>query len=465
MLQAQTVTGNVTSSEDNEGLPGVNVIVKGTSQGTVTDVNGQYSINVPSSESILEFSSVGFMKEEITVGSKTVIDVVLSPDIQQLQELVVVGYGTVKKKDLTGAVSVVDGKSIADRQATQVSQALQGAIPGVMVTRDNSEPGATSTIRIRGITTIGDSDPLIIVDGVPVNNINDVNPNDIESISVLKDAASASIYDSKAAAGVMFVTTKRAILGQTNFIYNVEFGAEKPTKLPDYVGPVRYMQMANELRWNDNNNGSDEYPTYSQNLVDNYFSLNADNPDLYPITDWRSIIFKNSAPRQSHNLSFTVGGKNIRTLASLNYDKIGGIYDSRTYKRLTARINNDLTINKFLSATIDLNVKRSISKQPVVNPIYRTRMSAPIYAAIWSDGRIAEGKQGANIYGQMNYGGFNDDWYNQLGGKISLDITPFDGLKISGIVSPTLEYDKGKEFQKQIAWYQWDHPTRFRKKY
>ena len=175
------------------------------------------------------------------------------------------------------------------------------------------------------------------------------------------------------------------------------------------------MQMANEQRWNDNDNGADEYPTYQEDLVDNYLSLNADNPDLYPITDWRNIIFKNSAPRQSHDLSFSVGGKNIRTLASLNYDKVGGIYDGLNYERITARVNNDLTINKFLSATIDLNLKRSISKQPVVNPIYRARMSAPGYAAVWSDGRVAEGKAGANIYGQLEYGGFDNNWYNQVG--------------------------------------------------
>ena len=201
-----TISGNV-KDETNAPLVGVSIVEKGTTNGTVSDIDGNYKLTVAANATVV-FSSVGYVNEEVQVNNQSVIDISMTPDVQQLQELVVVGYGTVKKKDLTGAVSVVEGKAIADRHTTQVSQALQGAMPGVMVTRDNSAPGATASIRIRGITTIGDSDPLIIVDGVPVDNINDINPNDIESMSVLKDAASASIYGSRAAAGVIVVTTK-----------------------------------------------------------------------------------------------------------------------------------------------------------------------------------------------------------------------------------------------------------------
>src|SRR5690606_33251494 len=143
-------------------------------------------------------------------------------------------------------------------------------------------PGSSATIRIRGITTIGDSNPLVIMDGVPVNSLDNINPNDIESISVLKDAASASIYGSRAAAGVIVVTTKRAKKGELSLNYNFEYGTEVPTRIPEYVDVTRYMQIVNELRWNDNGNDGNEFPLYPKETVDNYHQLHADNPDLYP---------------------------------------------------------------------------------------------------------------------------------------------------------------------------------------
>ncbi|HEY3390159.1 MAG TPA: SusC/RagA family TonB-linked outer membrane protein, partial [Prolixibacteraceae bacterium] len=187
-------------------------------------------------------------------------------------------------------------------------------------------------------------------------------------------------------------------------------------------------------------------------------SLNAQNPDLYPNTNWRGLILNNSAPRQSHNISITAGTKAIRTKASLAYDKTDALYDARTYERLTARFNNDITINNYLSATVDFNFKRTISKQPVVDPMYKMGIAPPIYAALWSDGRIGAGKDGANIYGQMKYGGSNDNYYNAVGGKISVDFTPLTGLKFSGVVSPTYNFDKGKKFSLAIPYTAYNNP-------
>lgn len=236
--------------------------------------------------------------------------------MSDLGEVVVVGYGTQKKSDLTGAVATIGGRDLANRRTANVSQALQGQVSGVMVTRNNSAPGSSANIRIRGITTIGDSNPLIIMDGVPVNSIDHINPNDIENISVLKDAASASIYGSRAAAGVILVTTKRAKKGELSLNYNFEYGTEVPTRIPEYVDVTRYMGMVNELRWNDNGNDGNEYPLYPQDMVDNYMDLNASNPDLYPNTDWVGLILKKSAPRQRHSLDISGGTDAIRTKAS-----------------------------------------------------------------------------------------------------------------------------------------------------
>lgn len=455
----KTVRG-VVKDENDEPLPGVTIMLKGTQLGTTSNTDGSFVIDVEGDDIVLVFSFVGYKTHEISIGNRTSLEVTMEVDTKTLEELVVVGYGTQQKKDLTGAVSMIQGDEIAARKTTQISQALQGSIPGVMVTRNNNAPGATAQIRVRGITTITDAgaNPLIILDGVPIDDINHVNPNDVESISVLKDAASASIYGSRAAAGVILITTKRAKSGKISLDYTAELGIEKPTRMPEYVNAQRYMQLTNELRWNDNNNNANEYPTYSKDLVDNYFQLNRENPDLYPITDWRSLLMKNSAPRTSHLLSISGAGKNISSRVSLGYDKVSALYDHRTYQRVTARINNDVTINRYLSATVDLNFRRVIVKQPTVDPLYRIGITAPIYAAKWSDGRVASGKDGDNIYGMLHHGGFNNAWYNQVGGKISLDFKPIEGLKLSGVLSPFFNFDKSKVFRKRIPYTAWDDP-------
>ena len=458
--QANTkkVSGKVTD-QSGTSLPGVSVVVKGTTNGVITGMDGTYSISNIAENATLQFSFVGMKTQEVPVAGKSTFNISLEEETIGLGEVVAIGYGTVKKSDLTGAVASVKGQAIADRQTTQLSQALQGATSGVMVTRNNNAPGSTASIRIRGITTIGDSNPLVIVDGVPVDNINDINPNDVQDMSVLKDAASASIYGSRAASGVILITTKRAKTGEVALTYNVEYGFEKPTGLPEYVDAQRYMQMANELRWNDNNNNTNEYPIYTKDIIDNYAKYNTENPNKYPITDWVNLVLNSSAPRQSHVVSITAGTKSVRTKASLAYDKTDALYDGRTYERITARFNNDITINKYLSASVDFSFKRSISKQPSIDPIYVTFISAPVYAAEWADGRVAEGKTGANIYGQLKYGGNNNSWYNQIGGKVSLDFTPFDGFKISAVLSPNMGFDKGKNFQKRVPYYSADDPT------
>lgn len=458
MQQQKSISGKVTDASGLP-LPGVTVMVKGTTTGTITDAEGNYTLSPVAPNATLVFTFVGMKKHEMAVSGNSKVDAVLEEETIGIEEVVAIGYGTVKKSDLTGAVGAVQGETIAERQTTQLSTALQGAVSGVMVTRNNNAPGATASIRVRGITTIGDNSPLIIVDGVPVDNINDINPNDVESMSVLKDAASASIYGSRAAAGVILITTKRARSGEVSLQYNAEYGFEKPTTMPEYVDVKRYMQMANELRWNDNNNNANEYPLYTKDIIENYDALNAENPNKYPNTDWVGLILNDKAPRQSHTLNLTAGTKAIRTKVSLAYDKTDALYDGRTYERLTARFNNDVTINKYLSASIDFNVKRSISLQPSMDPIYVARISAPVYAALWADGRIAEGKTGANIYAQLKEGGNVDNYYNQVGGKMSLDFTPFKGFKLSAIISPTLGFDKGKNFQRRVPYYSADDPN------
>lgn len=205
--QQKKINGSVIEQNGNPVI-GANVVEKGTTNGTITDMNGHFVLSV-NQGAVLTISYIGYITKEFQINDKSNIIISLEEDSELLDEVVVVGYGTMKRKDLTGAVAAVKGDDLAARKTTQLSTALQGAASGVLVTRDNSAPGSTASIKIRGVTTIGESSPLVIVDGVP-GDINQVNPEDVESMSVLKDAASASIYGSRAAAGVIVITTKRA---------------------------------------------------------------------------------------------------------------------------------------------------------------------------------------------------------------------------------------------------------------
>lgn len=458
-IHVPSVCGRIT---DASGMPivGAAVLVKGTSRGVTSDTDGRYEIASGANETLV-FTCLGYVTAEIAVDSRTRIDIRLEEETQDLEQVVVIGYGTALKKDLTGSVSSIQGDVIADRKVSQLSSALQGSMPGVMVTRNNSAPGSQSSIRIRGITTIGDSSPLVIVDGVPVENINDINPNDVESITVLKDAASASIYGSRAAAGVLLITTKRAHTNELALNYTFEYGVDMPTRMPEYVGVTRFMEMTNELRWNDAGNGSDHYPAYAASMIKNYMHYHRENPDVYPNTNWRDLLMKDSAPKQMHMFSISGGTDRIRTKATFGYDRVEGLYENRSYERFTVRMNNDIKINDFISGAFDVNVKRSYALSPVSDPMPAVYMASPVYAAVWADGRIADGKSGDNAYAALLYGGTTKQNYNQVGGKIALYITPLRGLKLSAIVAPTYNDSKTKKFTKRIEYYAADDPLEF----
>lgn len=467
-VQAQSnrdilIRGKVVGAETNEGIPGANVIIKDTKQGTTTLADGSFTLNVPERPSVLLVSYIGYQMQEVTVNTQETLTITLQPDNRSLNEVVVVGYGTQKKRDLTGAVSSVGAELFKERRETQVAQSLQGAMSGVVVTRSGSN-GAMggATIRIRGVTTIGNSDPLVMVDGIPVADVNQVNSADIENITVLKDAAASSIYGSRAASGVILITTKRAKGDQFSVQYSYENGIDTPTRLPQKMGVVRYMQLVNELRWNDAGNGTNQYPTYTKDLIDGYAEKNAADPDKYPDTDWVGLALRKSAPRQTHSLSMMAGSKLIKSNASIRYEKVGGFYDNKDYRRIFARLNNDFTLNKYLSATFDFNFKRTSTTDPTHgDPLGEIRIASPVYPAMWSDGRVADGKAGANVWARLKYGGTNTNLYNQISGRIGIDIKPVDGLKITGILAPIFDFNNQKFFNKRIDAYSATDPTQF----
>lgn len=455
--QKKIITGTVVDP-NGEAVIGANVLVKGTTNGTITDMDGKFSLEVPEGAMLL-VSYIGYGDYETKVGNQSNLSITLKEDSQALDEVVVVGYGVAKKKDLTGSVGLVKGDDLASRKTTQLSNALQGAVSGVMVSRENGSPGQTANIKVRGVTTIGDTNPLVIIDGIP-GDINDVNSNDVESMSVLKDAASASIYGSRAAAGVIVITTKRGKENKLALNYTFEYGMEFKANSPKGVSPERYMEMVNEMRYNDNPSGGLNQK-YTQDLIDNWSKYHTENPDKYPITDWNKEFFHKTAPRQSHLLSLTGGNETVKTNASFAYDKTDALYDNHYYERFMLRVNNDFKFNKFIGAKLDFNFKRAKEHKPnYSNYIEHARQMPAIYAAKWSDGRYAaDAERTTNPLAAINESGFIDNWKNQVGGRFSLDITPVDGLTISGIISPTYNFEKIKSFKKSLPYTLLDDPN------
>jgi len=456
---AQSVTGKITTV-DGVALSNVTINDLSSSESTKSDSVGHYSISVNNMNGSLRFSIIGFAEKEIDINGQSVVDVTLDEDLVNLNEVVVVGYGSMNKKDLTGAVSTLNGDKLENINGTQLSQELQGQIPGVTVTRNSSLPGASADIKIRGITTLSDSNPLIIVDGVPYTNIDDISSNDIEEITVLKDAASASIYGARAAAGVILITTKNATEGTTNLEAGANFGLERIPTFPQSVNATRYLQMGNEAMWNDAGNPEGaEYPLYSEDDVLNWMKYNETDPNNYPVTDWHNLLIKDIAPRQRHHLTFSHGSKKISSRISVNYEDTEALYQNRNYERIIARANNRINLGNKLTANFDISLNHSISNSPTSNPINSAHKYAPIYAATWSDGRIAGGKDGSNMYADILDGGFDKSTNNKVNGRISLAYEPIKGLSFTGTLSPFFHFEKGKNFIKKLPWYDADDPT------
>ena len=465
--QQKSVSGKVTDFT-GATLPGVSVVVKGTTIGTITDADGKYSLPKVSANATLQFSFVGMKTQEITVVGKNTIDVEMVEETVGLEEVVAVGYGTMKKSDLTGSVAAVGGELLETRKTTQLSQALQGTLAGVTVTRNSGDPKEGSTINIRGITSINGSSPLVIVDGVPGVSINDVNAGDVESISVLKDAASASIYGARAASGVILITTKRAKIGDLNISYDFNYGIDKPSALPESVNATRYMEIFNEIAWNKAANDANKYPLYSKDLIENYSALNEKNPDLYPNTDWYDLCLKKYAAKQSHSIGLTFGSEKIKSSVSIAYEDIDKLTKSITetsYERFSFRSNNELTINKYWTASADIYFRRAISKD--INnsgmdggTLYTQLFSyGPIYAAKWSNGTISPGVVGQNIYAFLNYRGFDNSWDETVGGRVALNFSPINGLKFSAVIAPNINNYRRKLFTKAVPYYNYDNPN------
>lgn len=442
------ITG-VVKDANGEPVIGANIVVKGTTNGTITDMDGNFVLDVPA-DAVLHVSYIGYSDKEIPVGNQTVLTVSLAEDSRALDEVVVIGYGTARKIDLTGSTSSLGGDKLRVKSSPQLSTQMQGQMAGVQITRTSGDPSAGSSIRVRGVTTLSTNDLLVIVDGVP-GSLMDIAPEDVKDIQVLKDAASAAIYGSRAAAGVILVTTNRAKDKEFHLSYNMEYGIDKATTVPKFANAVQWMQGYNELTYNDG--ASSPYSSYSEDFLNSYMQNRLTDPDRYPDTDFMSLGLKNHTNHQRHSLSLTGGTDKLKTNFSLNYYDADALYRNKSYERINVRSNNDYQINSWIHANVDVNLMYAKSLAPhslegssMGDLMYRS----PIYNVYWSDGRYADGKDGDNPIALNQLGGQNKIENFKVGGKFQLDITPVKNLVLTAIAAPTYTFTKGK-----------DHKTRY----
>jgi TonB-linked SusC/RagA family outer membrane protein len=424
-MQGVTVTGRVTTSEDGGSLPGVNVIVQGTAQGTVTDANGNYSLEVPSAESVLVYSSVGYISEEIAVGNRTVIDLSLTPDITALEEIVVVGYGAVKKSDLTGAVSTLTDEQFDDQPIFRLDEALQGRTPGVQVVRTSGAPGGSSRVRIRGSNSIsGGNSPLYVIDGFIGASINDINPNDVENMQVLKDASATAIYGSRGANGVVLITTKK---GKT--------GKAKVSLAADYS----FNEVINRMEMLDARGFANTYNDYilAQSPTATPFYSEAEINAFGSGTDWQDLIYRTGAEKNIQ-LSVSGGSEKVEYYISGNYFDEEGILINTGFNRFNLTSN----VNVKLSNKMDLGFNFLGSRRNHQNTSNHIRHVGPIMQSVLWPATIEPYDSEGNYTPSANIATLT------LNPIASAELQNYDRINTQGLINTnyTYRFIKGFDF-------------------
>lgn len=451
--QVNEIRGTV---KDNTGEPivGANILIKGSNSGVITDLDGRFNIKISSPKTVLVVSYIGFVPQEITVGNRSTVDIVLASSMESLDEVVVVGYGTQKKVNLTGSVLNVSSKDLVKRSASNTSVALQGLAPGVSVVTTSGRPGYDGAgIKIRGTGSLNSSsNPLILIDGVE-GYMNFLDMNTIESISVLKDAASASIYGSRASNGVILVTTKRAKEQPLKVTYNGYVGYNTPTDLPDPVNAIEYMEAINLANANAGAN-----QTYSDDLINQYKTMGADNLNRYE-TNWREEIIKNMALTHNHSVSLTGGSKDISVFANAAYYYQDGNIVNNYYDRMTLRLNTDAKVTNWLKVGVNVNIRQSKSVSPALDSpesiINKATTFVPIFSGINNDGTWGYGQNGDNPIASAEVGGISTSRTPELALKGFATFNPFSGFDFTTSYSSSRLETKGDSFVKPYDTYEY----------
>ena len=443
--QQQTVKGIV---KGPDGLPVIaaNISQKGTNNATITDLYGNFTLNITGQHPVLVISYIGYVTTEVNVSGRAFIEVVLQEDVEALDEVVVVGYGTMRKKDVTGAVSSVRTEDITKNATSNVMQAIAGKMSGVQVVQNSGTPGGDVSILIRGVGTINDASPLYVIDGVPVSGgMWYLNPNDVESIDVLKDASATAIYGSRGANGVVMVTTKQAQEGHTEINFDYSYGIQHTAKTYDMLNASQYAALHNEMRTNAG-------PEYSLNPA---FS---DPESLGTGTDWMDAIFR-TAPMQKVNLSMLGGNQKISHATSLGYYTQDGIMKNSSYNRLSlqSNISSKIVSNVTVRANVNLSAENRRT-QPVSTVIQNAMRILPSIPIQDENGEYAGPTGNAEWNGNaLNpVAIINEQNYRMKGfrmlSNISLEWEIIKGLKFKTTGGAELGYDYNNSYIPKYKW-------------
>jgi len=456
------VTGLVKGADNNGGsLPGATVSIKGTASAVTTDINGKYSINAPK-DGTLVFTFIGYLPQEIKVDGKTTINVTLASDTKGLNEVVVVGYGTQKKENLTGAVSVVAAAQLEDRPTTGVINAMEGTVPGLTIISNNGQPGMDAgSINIRG-ESLNSTPALVVIDGVisSTGDLNAINADDIDNISVLKDAASASIYGNRAAGGVIVVTTKKGKKGTAQITYSDYFGINKPVALPDYVPSWEAATMYDVARVNEG-----QTPVYTAAQIQTF--KDGSDPVNYPNTDWLKYLYAGSGFQQNHYVGVSGGSDKTTYALSIGYFDEDGITPKTNTQRYTARLNLNSQVKDNLSVFGDF----SYTYQPLTQPqsslaadqgfdqvIRQFNRISPIIPAYYPNGDYGHISDGSPL-AWLNSPSFDDQNAYNFQGSVGADWEIIKGLHFKPSLNYKFNTNQSNNFISSIQYYNPDGST------
>ena len=456
--QARIVTGIVT---DKDGIPviGANVVVKGTTNGTITDMDGKFSLEVPEGAT-LEVSYIGYTSEVIRVGHQKNIDIMLREDSQILDEMVVVGYGTQKKVNLTGAVGSVNAEMLENRTTSSPINMLTGQIAGVTITQNTGQPGVDAgNLRIRGIGTLGNAEAMVVIDGVE-SSMDNVNPNDIESISVLKDAAASAIYGVRAANGVILITTKRGTEGKPVVSYNGYVGWQAASRLPKFLDAYNYAVLLNEAYANDG--ASAPYSTEDLQKIQS-----GSDPDHFANSDQVDALLSENGLFHNHHLSVIGGNENVKYSLATGFHKKDGLMPNMSYNRFNVRSNIDAKINKRLDVALNLSASRDDRQAPASSTVndpdtdmyyimYHAFRETPVTPIQFSNGNYGLFLNEHNSVAEARNSGTSHVYNSNFQGSASFNYKIIDGLSLKGLAAATFYLKDTHVFQNKMDFYSAD---------
>ncbi|GAB2623703.1 TonB-dependent receptor [Emticicia sediminis] len=457
-LQAQQriVKGKIIDKASNTALPNVSILEKTSGKGVISDTEGNFSINVPD-KAILVFSFIGYETQEIVVGNQSNIEVILSESNKLLDDVVVVGYGIQKKANLTGSVSQFKTEEITRRQVSSSSQLLQGIAPGVTVAQASGKPGADgASIRVRGVGSIfSGSDPLIMVDGV-VSSMDNVDPNAIESITVLKDAASTSIYGTRGANGVILIKTIRGNKSGIKVSYNGFLTQQRATNIPEKVSAIEHMELSNVAQ--QTQTGNPNAVVFPVALIERYKTNPVDNIEIFD-NDWVKLLLTNSGIMQNHNLTIDAGSEKASLFTSISYLTQQGLIPNNSYNRLDIRMNPDIKVNDKLRLSGTLFFNQGTRIEPAGgSPEFIIRQAIGLPAT--GQAKFGEGMYGSagqsnnrNPLGQAEASGIFKEIIPRIFGKAQINYTPIKGLDFEASYAREQWTPNSKRFQKSFDIY------------